>query len=176
MKLSEIKKGVDYATVARGVYPPPKRVRALEIGEYKTKRVTGRAHRDHHGGSSGPPTEEVTTTGIRVEQLTDDGTVKSPSWGDKEWMQANQIASTWEDHLKARAATKAREEQIRAERAERERKLQEGLTTLCNALRDRGLGFYGTVDDVFAVGRRIQIALTPFEAEALTEALRGEIR
>lgn len=172
MKLSEIKVGTDYATVARGVYPPPKRVRALEIGEYETERVTGRARRDHRGGSSGPPTERVMTRGVKVAQITADGEVMSASWGDKEWMQANQIASTWKDHLKARTATKDREEQIRLERIERELRLQEGLNVLCNALRDRGLGFHGTVADVFAVGRRIQLALTVEQAEALTELLR----
>ena len=174
MKLADLKVGTDYATRADGQWSAPKRVRVLEIGEYKTRRVTGRVYRDFRGGSYGPPTEEVETKGVRLQYLYDDGSPQRLPVSDPEWTQANQIASTWEDHLKARAATKAREEQIRTERVERELRLQEGLNTLCNVLRDRGLGFHGTVADVFAVGRRIQLALTVEQAEALTEVLRGE--
>jgi hypothetical protein len=172
MKLSEIKIGTDYATVARGVYPPPKRVRALEIGEYETERVIGRAHRDHRGGSSGPPTERVMTRGVRVAQITADGEVMSASWGDKEWMQANQIAATWEDHLKARAEAKRSQAAFDAERLARQQELQAALACLGEALRDHGIEFHGEIGHVFAVGTRVQVAFTPDQAIALAELIR----
>lgn len=171
MKLSEIKIGTDYATVARGVYPPSKRVRALEIGEYETERVTGRARRDHRGGSSGPPTEKVMTRGVRVEQLTDDGRTASSS-GNMRWMQANQIASTWDDHLKARAAAKANDERLRAEHMARQQVLQAAFACLGEALRDHGIEFHGEIGHVFAVGTRVQVAFAPEQAIALAELIR----
>lgn len=172
MKLSEIKIGTDYATRADGQWSDPKRVRAVEIGEYKTRRVTGRVYRDFRGGSYGAPTEEVTTRGVRLQYLYDDGSPQRLPVSDPEWTQANQIASTWEDHLRKQAEKKRSQEVFDAERMARQQELQAALACLGEALRDHGIEFHGEIGHVFAVGTRVQVALTPENAIALAELIR----
>jgi hypothetical protein len=170
MKLSELEVGGNYATRADGRWRDPERVRVLEIGEYQTERVTGRVYRDHRGGSYGPPTDEVTTRGVRVQKVWNEGDLER---GEPYWTQANQIACTWADHLRKKEEAKIAKAEYERLRMAREDKLRAGLVSVTDALRERGFGFYANVGGDLCGDRRVQIALTAEQAEALAELIRG---
>lgn len=143
MKLNDIEVGKDYL-LRRGYRED--RITILGIGDYKTKRVTGRVYHDHRGGSYGPPTTEVTTLGVKVRMLYDDGQPNpTPNGRPNElWVQPRAIVCTWGDHL-------TRKEQERLARVQHEEKMarlqdetDEVALTLRNAIspeNPRGIDF-----------------------------------